>query len=373
MKYSYFAPTEIVSGVGCVSSFGRFSLYGSKCAIITGKNMYKHNSALTDTISALEKENISYLVINEAENNPSVKSVFDFASRINAFGATFIIGIGGGSSMDTAKAVAIVSANKELTEDTVFSVSSEAQSLPVILIGTTAGTGSEVMPSAVLTIPGDIPIKKSVKTKNSYAKVALCDYTYTSSMPANITVSTALDSICHAIEAIYSKRGGEWSKIYGQAALRKVMPALLKFTENGDNDQQIRDDLYFGSILAGLAINDGGTSFPHSMGYMLTTMHETAHGFACAVFISQFIEKISAIENISETLNSCGMSSSEEFAEKINKIISAYYKRPILSLEQAQKYADLAIKMNVNNNNLNLSRDDCVDIYLEMSKEGACK
>lgn len=368
MKYSVYAPTEIISGVGCVSSFGKFSLFGTKCAIITGKNMYKHNSALTDTISALEKENIDYFVITEAENNPSVKSIFDFTSRINSFSAEFIIGIGGGSSMDTAKAVAIVAANSNLSEENVFSVSSDASALPVILIGTTAGTGSEVMPSAVLTIPGDIPIKKSVKTKNSYAKVALCDYTYTASMPAHITVSTALDSVCHAIEAIYSKRGGEWSKIYGHAALRKVFPSLLKFVNENEDTAEIRDNLYFGSILAGLAINDGGTSFPHSMGYMLTTMHDTAHGYACAVFIDQFLERVSEICNVSETLSACGMSSVEEFSNNIRKIISFYYQKPILSSDQAKDYSDLAMKMNVNNNFLNLSHDDCVEIYLKMSK-----
>ena len=60
MNYSVYAPTEIISGVGCVSSFGKFSAYGSKCVIITGKNMYKHNSALSDTVTALNKENIEY-------------------------------------------------------------------------------------------------------------------------------------------------------------------------------------------------------------------------------------------------------------------------------------------------------------------------
>ncbi|MBO5037160.1 MAG: iron-containing alcohol dehydrogenase [Clostridia bacterium] len=372
MKYSVYSPTEIYSGAGCVLSFGKFSEYGKKCAVITGKNMYKKNSVLSDTLKALENENISCLTIAEAENNPSVKSVFDFSNRVKEFGAEFIIGIGGGSSMDTAKAVAIVAANDYLTEDTVFSVPSDAETLPVILIGTTAGTGSEVMPSAVLTIPGDIPIKKSVKTKKSYAKVALCDFTYTSSMPDNITVSTALDSVCHAIEAIYSKRGGEWSDIYGHAALKKVIPALFDFVENKGKIESIREDLYFGSILAGLAINDGGTSFPHSMGYMITTMHDTAHGFACAVFIGQFLERVSKISDVSETLRACGMSSVDEFKNKIDLLISKYYTRPELTSEQAKKYAELAMKMNVNNNYLELTQENCEDIYLEMSR-GACK
>jgi len=370
MKFSVYSPTEIVSGVGCVQSFGRFSRYGSRCAIITGRNMHRHNSALSDTIKALENEHVRYITITEAENNPSVRSIFDIASKIIDKNIDFIVGIGGGSSMDTAKAVSIVLANPDLDSDSIFSVDMNAESTPVILIGTTAGTGSEVMPSSVLTVDGEIPIKKSVKTRNSYAKVALCDYTYTDSMPEDITVSTALDSVCHAIEAIYSKRGGEWSNIYGQASLRSVFRSITDFIENKGDRSSLREKLYFGSILAGMAINNGGTSFPHSMGYMITTMHDTPHGFACAVFIAQFLERVSRITDISQTLESCGVSSVEEFSEVVNSLISRYYNPPELSTEQCEKYSDLAFKMNVNNNYLNLSRADCIDIYREMSKRG---
>ena len=362
MNYSGYSPTEIYSGEGCVLSFRRFSNLGSRCVVITGKNMHKHNSALSDVQEALNNENISYYIITDAENNPSVKSIFSIASYVRSFHADFIIGIGGGSSMDTAKAVAIAAANDNLNEDNFFFVDYNAPSVPVVLIGTTAGTGSEVMPSAVLTVDGDIPIKKSVKTQNSYAKYALCDYTYTLSMPEVITVSTALDTICHSLEAIYSKKGGEWAKIYGHAALKRTFPALSEFV-NGNKEISLRESLYFGSILGGYAINNGGTSFPHSMGYMLTTMHNIHHGFACAVFINEFIRRISGICDVSETMLACGVNSVDEFTEIINHILSGYYVKPHIAQSSFAKYAELAMKMNVNNNYLNLSLDDCINIY----------
>lgn len=364
MNFSGVAPTEIYSGAGCVLSFKDYSRFGSRCAIITGKNMINHNSALKDVQTALDKENIHYITITKSINNPSVKSIFEIASIVRSFEADFIIGIGGGSSMDTAKAVAIVTANDKLNENNVFSVDPFAKSLPVILVGTTAGTGSEVMPSAVLTVDGEITIKKSLKTHFSYAKIALCDYTYSTSMPDNITVSTALDTVCHAIEAIYSKKGGLWAKIYGYEALKHSFNMILAFL-NGKCDNDLRENLYFASILGGLAINNGGTSFPHSMGYMLTTMHNIPHGFACAVFIGEFLYRVSHICDVSETLSACGVKTVDEFIEQVNFILFKYFTKLNIDETLLHKYAELAMKMNVNNNYLNITFDDCLNIYIK--------
>ena len=326
--------------------------------------MIKHNSALEDVESALKKESISYISICEAVNNPSVKSVFTIASMVRSFNADFIVGIGGGSSMDTAKAVAIVAVNDNLDENNIFSVDFYANSLPVILIGTTAGTGSEVMPSSVLTIDGEIPIKKSLKTHNSYAKVALCDYNYSSSMSDNTTISTALDTVCHAIEATYSKKGGFWAKIYGHEALKYSFKHILEFL-NGERNDELRENLYFASILGGFAINNGGTSFPHSMGYMLTTMHNIPHGFACSFFIGEFLLRISKICDVSETLSVCGIKTVDDFISQIDDILSHYFTRPNIDEDLLNKYADLAMNMNVNNNFLNIKFEDCLNIYLK--------
>lgn len=362
MNFSNISPTEIYAGVGCVLSFNDYSRFGSRCAIITGKNMINHNSALQDVQSALKKENIQYISIPKAINNPSVKSIIDISSIVRSFNADFIIGIGGGSSMDTAKAVAIAAVNEDLNENNIFSVDLFAHSLPVILVGTTAGTGSEVMPSAVLTVDGIIPIKKSLKTHNSYAQIALCDYTYSSSMPDSVTVSTALDTVCHAVEAIYSKRGGIWARIFGHEALKYSFKSILSFT-NGICDNDLRENLYFASILGGLAINNGGTSFPHSMGYMLTTMHGVPHGFACAAFIGEFMYRVSQICDVSETLTACGVKTVDDFIIEINHVLFKYFTKLNIDEMSLHKYADLAMKMNVNNNYLNITFNDCLNIY----------
>lgn len=359
-----YMPVEIVSGKDCVKNFTRYNTLGKKCAIITGKNMYKKCSVIDDLKSALEANGVEYIVICEAENNPTPKNVFTMAAKAVEFGAEFIIGVGGGSSMDAAKAAALVITNDGVTEDNIFSYDFKQKPLPSIMIGTTAGTGSEVMPSAVLTIPGTkYTVKKGLKTRDSYSVYSLCDPQYTYTLPISYTVSTALDSVCHALESIYSKRANDFTAIYGYKALRLVMPALREFNSTGEVTETMRDDLYYGSIFAGMALNNGGTSCCHSLGYLLTTMHGIPHGFACAAFIGEFMRRCALVFDVSETLSALGVDSVEEFTAFVKELNDKYADLPKLNETQVSEYAEEGIKLNVNNNHLNLTVEDCMDLY----------
>ena len=362
LKYSYYCPVEIVYGKDAVKNFKGYSAFGKKCAVITGRNMYKTSPVIDDLTAALEKNAVEALVLAEAGNNPTVENVYDLAEKVKSFGAEFIIGVGGGSSMDAAKATALIAANPQVDPKEIFVYSDWKKPLPSIMIGTTAGTGSEVMPSAVLTVSKDVTEKRSLKTHDSYAKIALCDPQYTASMPDSVTVGTALDAICHSIEAIFSKKGGNFASLFGLEAIKQVSSSLDAFVA-GKRDFELRDSLYYGSILAGLAINDGGTSFPHSMGYMLTTMHGIPHGYACAVFIAEFLERVSKISDISAVLSALGVKNTAEFKEKVGEMIKAYINIPKLSDEEIAKYSATAMTMSVNNNYLNLTESDCREIY----------
>ena len=359
-----YMPVEIISGKDCVKKFDRYNTFGKKCAIITGKNMYKKCSVIDDLKEALTKNGVEYILICEAENNPTPANVFAMAAKAVDFGAEFIIGVGGGSSMDAAKAAALVITNESVTEENIFSFDFKNKPMPSIMIGTTAGTGSEVMPSAVLTIPGTkYTIKKGLKTKDSYSAVSLCDPQYTYTLPMNYTISTALDSVCHAIESMYSKKANDFTSIYAHKALKMVMPVLRKLAESEEITEDMRDELYYGSIFAGMALNNGGTSCCHSLGYLLTTMHNIPHGFACAAFIGEFLERCSAIFDVSETLNALGNKSVIEFKNFVSSLNKKYCDIPKLSAMQISDYAEEGIKLNVNNNFLNISLDDCKAFY----------
>ncbi|MBQ2881897.1 MAG: iron-containing alcohol dehydrogenase [Clostridia bacterium] len=359
-----YMPVEVISGKDCVKTFDRYNSLGEKCAIITGKNMYKKCSVIDDLKEALTKNGVSYVLICEAENNPTPQNVFSMAKKAVDFGADFIIGVGGGSSMDAAKAASLVITNDGVTEDNIFKYDFKNKPLPSIMIGTTAGTGSEVMPSAVLTIPGKkYTIKKGLKTRDSYAVFALCDPQYTYTLPEDYTVSTALDSICHAIEAMYSKKANDFTPIYAQKALKCVMASLKELKETAAITPKMRDDFYYGSIMAGMALNNGGTSCAHSLGYLLTTMHDIPHGFACAAFIGEFLKRCSAVFDISDTLASLGFETVEEFNCFVKDLNCKYSKIPTLTEEQVSAYAEEGSLLNVNNNHLNITIDDCKEFY----------
>lgn len=362
-----YMPVKIISGKDCVKKFTKYRTLGKKCAVITGKNLYKKCSVIDDVKFALEKNGVEYIVICEAENNPTPQNVFSMVRKAKTFGAEFIIGAGGGSSMDAAKATSLIMGNPGVTEDTIFSYDYKCKPLPSVMIGTTAGTGSEVMPSSVLTIPGTkYMVKKGLKTADSYAVYALCDPKYTYELPMNYTVSTALDSVCHSIESLYSKKSNIFTEIYSNRALETVIPVLKKLKKSEIVTESMRDDLYYGSVFAGLAINNGGTSCCHSLGYLLTTEYGVPHGFACAVFIGTFLKKCSSVFDISKILKTTGFESVEEFSMFVSDLCRMYGNIPKLSESEICGYAEEGMKLNVNNNYLNLEIEDCKEFYRNM-------
>lgn len=153
-----FMPTKVYSEKNCVENHSReLAALGTKALVVTGKHSSRINGSLEDVTKALERENIPYMVYDEIEENPSVETVMKAASLGITEGTDFVIGVGGGSPMDASKAIALMIANPEHDERLLYTrtqVSPDGPvypALPVAEIPTTAGTGSEVTPYAILT------------------------------------------------------------------------------------------------------------------------------------------------------------------------------------------------------------------------------
>lgn len=360
-------PVRIVSGTGCVRGFSDYARLGRKCLIVTGRNLYKSSSVFSDLYAGLARCGVEYQLFAQVENNPSVQTVYAAADAARTFGADFIVGVGGGSAMDAAKVAALLCTNPQVCEDAIFDPDVfTSLPMPLILIGTTAGTGSEVTAVGVLTVTedGDV-LKRSVKTPYSYATYALCDPTYTYTLPPAFTVSTALDSISHAVEAYFSQRSGLFEREYALWALRTVTPALQTYLQRG-SDPICRRQLYVGSILAGMAINGGGTNFAHSMGYQLTNYLGYAHGFACAVILPQLIAR--GEDEILTAMNMPSAAAAENFIYGCMRRVMT----PVcLSLTQCEKFAALAAKMPSLNKHIfkPYTFEECVDIYASTAQK----
>ena len=292
MNYNVYMPVRCIYGENAViNSSALLASLGSKCLIVTGKHGAKKSGALDDAVKALQNEGISFEIYDGITENPLISSCHEAGKKARDFNADFILGIGGGSAQDASKAIAFFATNPDFAPEDIYGKDNGCiPPLPVELIGTTAGTGSEVTAVSVLT-NDKTGIKKSVKGPDCYAKISFCDPKYTYSLPYDYTVSTALDAFHHAIEGFFTDKCEGVERIYAEKAIPMLYSCLKELSLTDTVDLSLREPLYYGSIYAGLVINTCGTAFPHPMGYVLTENYSVPHGTACAAFFSDFIDR----------------------------------------------------------------------------------
>ena len=320
MLLDSYMPVKIVSGKNCLVENGsKISAFGKKCIIVSGKSSAVKSGALSDMLKVLEKYSIEYIIFDEIEPNPETLTCKKAGDAAREYGADFVVGIGGGSVLDASKAVAIFALNPELTHSGIYERVALAKHLPVVLVGTTAGTGSEVTGVSVLT-NSDTGLKKSISGADCYADISFCDYRYTLSASVDTRISTALDAFAHSIEAYVASSSNDLSEAYSLKALALLADFLLTDKLSGELDDEAYEKLYVASLYGGLAINIAGTCFCHTVGYYLTENYNIPHGRACAAFIGELIMRAKKycprkLEAILECMNT----GSDELVECIRK------------------------------------------------------
>ena len=288
---NFFVNTRVITGVGCIrENSDKLSAFGKKCLIVTGASSAKKCGALDDVTEALASQKIEYIIYDRIQQNPTVESCFE-AGRIaygNEFG--FILGIGGGSPLDAAKAIAVIAANPCISEENLYAMQWENKPLAVVAVGTTAGTGSEVTSVAVIT--NSKGFKKSFRNDLTYPVLSFGDPKYTMSLSDSFTRSTAVDALAHCVESFFNRSANDISKIFAVAGVRKLFKVFDKIMSEGTEKLTLedREELYNASLLGGYAISVTGTAFPHALGYFLTENYGVAHGTACAVFLNAFLD-----------------------------------------------------------------------------------
>ena len=292
MDFNFNLPINVISGKGCVKkNSSLLSSFGKKCIIVTGGSSARKSGALEDILSALKKESISSILYDGIGPNPRLDHCREAAEKALAFGADFVIGIGGGSPLDAAKAVAVYASNPDFKLHDIYSVTDRNRALPIVLIGTTAGTGSEVGRVSVLTDPVT-GRKKSIAPTDCFPRLTFADPAYTHSMPYHITVSTALEALAHALEGYMSEKCTDIPAIFGEKAIELIWQGLVYLHTAKENpDEEMREKLYYGSLYAGITLAYCGTAFPHPLGYILTENYDLPHGKACTAFMDEFIDR----------------------------------------------------------------------------------
>ncbi|MFA5449131.1 MAG: iron-containing alcohol dehydrogenase family protein [Clostridia bacterium] len=344
--FSFYMPVKVISGKNCVVENAKeYSAFGKKALIVTGKHSAKASGALNDIIAGLESNGQGYALFDKSVPNPTIASVYEGADFAIKEGADFVIAIGGGSPMDTAKAIAVLAVNR-LEESALFSGEYSA-ALPMVFIPTTAGTGSEVTQYSVLT-NDKIESKTSMASSVLFPKLALLDAQYTLSLSYNTTLNTAIDALSHSVEGMLSKRANAVSDALAEKSIsmiRECMDALKANTLTFLH----REKLLVASTLAGMVIAQTGTTAVHSLGYSLTYFkgadHGLANGYLLGAFLG-FIEKHNP-ELAKSVLKPFGMASAQEFKSDMAELLG---NMPALTADEIELYAEKAAKTrNVNN------------------------
>ena len=271
-------------------------------------------------IDIFNELNIEYTIFDKITENPLTSTCCEGGKIAREINSDFVVGIGGGSPLDASKAVCVYATNPHIVNDDIYTANVENNPLPLVVIGTTSGTGSEVSGVSVLTRENGR--KQSISGKNYYARYAIADAKYTYSVPYYTTASTALDALAHAIESAFSPRGDFLTQQFALVSVKMIFPILEKLSKSDElpsnND---RDTLYYASLYAGLALNKGGTGFPHGMGYALTEDYNVPHGVACAVFIPAYLKEC---EKANPTLHKAFFDAMNTTPEKLESIVKQF-------------------------------------------------
>ena len=366
MKMDTYMPVRVVSGRDAIKENRDLFKLGDSCLIVTGKNSAIKSGALDDVIDVLCDLGIEYVVFDGIHENPLVSECFDGGQTAFAVGARFVVGIGGGSPMDAAKAIAAYAANPAIAPEMIFSASRLSPSLPIIAVPTTAGTGSEVNPYAILTVDGE-DRKQTFNSPYSYPKYAFLDPKYTCSMGLPGTVSCALDAFCHCIESYNSPKSTCFSQMAAVFGAKKIWHEFDALESGRKLSEQTRENLLYAACAAGVAINTTGTGFPHPMGYNLTFHSGLAHGRACAVFTGKYVEYCMKNDEGASRMTKFAIeigATPEEIAARVPRLAAADIR---LTEEDVGVFIEkIKNAKNFKNSYYELSLEEAAEVYREL-------
>ena len=281
-------PVKFITGLNCVlESNINLKTYGSKAFIVTGKHSALASGAQDDILKKLEKEEIKYVIYNEIKENPTTVIIQNGANLFRENKCDFIIGIGGGSAIDSAKAISVITANDIKVEDVYFPEKLK-KAYPIISIPTTSGTGTEVTPFSVITNP-EINKKAGFGNPLLFPKISFLDPRYMRSMSVKVTRDTAIDALSHLLEGLYSNKRNEIIFPLIFEGISVIIKNLKNAMENPD-DLDLREKLMIASTWGGIVIAQTGTTVQHSIGYPVTSTFGTTHGMSNGIFMKSVME-----------------------------------------------------------------------------------
>ena len=322
IAFKYFLPVNIEFGSGKVAKAGELTKpYGKKALIVTGHNSAKKSGLYDKVKDSLKAEGIDSVLFDKVAQNPLTTTAAEGAAFAKENGCDVVVAIGGGSIMDCAKAIAFLAVNDGDVSDYIFGKKASDTALPIILIPTTCGTGSEGNGFAVLTNP-DNGDKKSLRCNAIVAKVSIVDPECMMTMPKHVLASVGFDALCHNMEAYTSKIAQPFTDALSLYAVDLIAHNLVDVYK-GTGSKESWEKITLASTIGGMVINTAGVTLAHGMEHPASGLKDIVHGKGLAALTPTIIEASyqGAPEKFAKLAKLFGGEKAEDLAGKVRELI----------------------------------------------------
>ena len=325
--FQFKVPDKIMMGDNIVASVENvFNLYGKHALIVTGPNIAR-STMIASLERTLDSDRVKYTVLTDISGEPTVGMIEQGVDLYRQSGCDFIIGLGGGSPLDAAKAVAAMTVLDGSIADYKGVRIDDVELPPVICIPTTAGSGSEVTKYTIIT--DENTGAKMLLTGNSLLpKMAMLDYTFSNGCPKSVTAATGIDALTHAIEAFISVNAQPLSDALALSAIKRIMRYLPQAYRDGSN-VVARREMSIASLQAGICINNSSVTLIHGMSRPIGAKFGVAHGMSNAMLLNVCLNdmEMAARHNLARIATYLRIQAvdeidaSEKFVEEVSKLI----------------------------------------------------
>jgi alcohol dehydrogenase class IV len=286
---TFHLPTRVVTGLGCSQTLGQEARrLGARALLVCSRGTAERSGFLDPLLSSLAGADVPVHLFAQVQGEPTLQLVERGIVQVHEQGCDLVIGIGGGSAMDAAKAIAglaplLARAGAGSVADYHQGRAPEGPGLPLITVPTTAGSGAEVTKNAVLSDPSR-QFKASIRTEEWFARLTLVDPELTRTLPPSATAASGSDALCQAIESYVSIGASPATDGLAGEAIRRIGRSLVQAYRHGD-DLEARADMLYGSLLAGMALANARLGGVHGLAHPLGIRFNIPHGTICGLLL----------------------------------------------------------------------------------------
>lgn len=281
-KYSLQMPHLVYGGENALDNITAMIAPARKIALFTDKGI--ENAGLLDLpLERVKKAGKEYVIFDELAVEPTYSQVQEVVDQFKKTGADFIIAVGGGSVMDCAKLASVLATDQYGVKELLDDPAQAKKYVKTLMIPTTAGTGSEATPNAIVAVP-EKELKVGIVNNAMIADYVILDAAMIKNLPRKIAAATGVDALCHAIECWTSNKANPFSDIYAMQALDLILNNIKKACDD-KNAMEEKRNMLLASFYAGVAITASGTTAVHALSYPLGGKYHIAHGVSNAILL----------------------------------------------------------------------------------------